>query len=101
MRNGDIVGHADIDAAIRAVGRSTRALAASSTPRERPAAKLVTAITAAPSRYDAATGQPHAAHTLNRVPCVYAGRAATIADDDSLGHRADAARDDGPPHRPR
>jgi 2,3-bisphosphoglycerate-independent phosphoglycerate mutase len=33
---------------------------------------------------DEATGQPHTAHTLNRVPCVYVGRAATIAPGGSL-----------------
>ena len=28
--------------------------------------------------HDPATGQPHTAHTLNRVPFVYVGRPATV-----------------------
>ena len=34
--------------------------------------------------YDPATGQPHTAHTLNRVPFVYVGRPATMADGGAL-----------------
>jgi 2,3-bisphosphoglycerate-independent phosphoglycerate mutase len=34
--------------------------------------------------HDEATGQPHTAHTLFRVPCVYVGRRAAIADGGSL-----------------
>jgi 2,3-bisphosphoglycerate-independent phosphoglycerate mutase len=34
--------------------------------------------------FDPATGQPHTAHTLNRVPFVYVGRAATMAADGAL-----------------
>jgi 2,3-bisphosphoglycerate-independent phosphoglycerate mutase len=34
--------------------------------------------------HDDATGQPHTAHTLNLVPCVYVGRKATIAAGGSL-----------------
>jgi 2,3-bisphosphoglycerate-independent phosphoglycerate mutase len=34
--------------------------------------------------HDPATGQPHTAHTLNLVPCVYVGRAATMADGGAL-----------------
>jgi 2,3-bisphosphoglycerate-independent phosphoglycerate mutase len=33
---------------------------------------------------DEATGQAHTAHTLERVPCVYVGRRASIAKDGSL-----------------
>jgi 2,3-bisphosphoglycerate-independent phosphoglycerate mutase len=34
--------------------------------------------------FDPATGQPHTAHTLYRVPFVYVGRAATVAPDGAL-----------------
>jgi 2,3-bisphosphoglycerate-independent phosphoglycerate mutase len=34
--------------------------------------------------HDDATGQPHTAHTLNHVPCVYIGRKATMASGGSL-----------------
>ena len=34
--------------------------------------------------HDDATGQPHTAHTLNVVPCVYVGRPATLADGGAL-----------------
>jgi 2,3-bisphosphoglycerate-independent phosphoglycerate mutase len=34
--------------------------------------------------HDDTTGQPHTAHTLNLVPCVYVGRNATLAEGGSL-----------------
>ena len=34
--------------------------------------------------HDDVTGQPHTAHTLNLVPCLYAGRKATISSGGSL-----------------
>jgi 2,3-bisphosphoglycerate-independent phosphoglycerate mutase len=34
--------------------------------------------------YDAETRQPHTAHTLNRVPFVYVGRPATMAEGGAL-----------------
>jgi 2,3-bisphosphoglycerate-independent phosphoglycerate mutase len=34
--------------------------------------------------FDPETGQPHTAHTLNRVPFVYVGRPATMAGDGAL-----------------
>ena len=34
--------------------------------------------------YDDEHGQPHTAHTLNRVPFVYVGRPATMADGGAL-----------------
>jgi 2,3-bisphosphoglycerate-independent phosphoglycerate mutase len=34
--------------------------------------------------HDATTGQPHTAHTRNRVPCVYVGRPATMIDGGAL-----------------
>ena len=78
--------------------RSTSASAAWSTRRARAGGEVL--ITAdhgnAEQMYDAATGQPHTAHTLNRVPCVYAGRAGDDgAGRRAAGHRPDAARHDG------
>ena len=34
--------------------------------------------------FDPATGQPHTAHTLNRVPFLYVGRPATVAPGGAL-----------------
>jgi 2,3-bisphosphoglycerate-independent phosphoglycerate mutase len=34
--------------------------------------------------HDDTTGQPHTAHTLNRVPCVYVGRPAKMAEGGAL-----------------
>ena len=85
--NGDMVGHTgDFDAAKRAVetldaciGRVVDAA------RNAGGEVLITADHGnAEQMYDATTGQPHTAHTLNRVPCVYAGRAAAIASTGSL-----------------
>jgi 2,3-bisphosphoglycerate-independent phosphoglycerate mutase len=85
--NGDMVGHTgNVDAAILAVealdtciGRVVAAAQAAG------GEVLITADHGnAEQMYDAATGQPHTAHTLNRVPCVYAGRAATISKEGSL-----------------
>jgi len=85
--NGDMVGHTgNLDAAIRAVetldtcvGRVVDAARAAG------GEVLITADHGnAEQMHDAATGQPHTAHTLNRVPCVYAGRPATIAPSGSL-----------------
>ena len=85
--NGDMVGHTgNFDAAVRAVealdtciGRVVAAARAAG------GEVLITADHGnAEQMYDASTGQPHTAHTLNRVPCVYAGRAATIANEGSL-----------------
>jgi 2,3-bisphosphoglycerate-independent phosphoglycerate mutase len=85
--NGDMVGHTgNFDAAKQAVETLDacigRVVAAA---RETGAEVLITADHGnAEQMYDAATGQPHTAHTLNRVPCVYAGRAAQIAPSGSL-----------------
>ena len=74
--NGDMVGHTgDFDAAKRAVetldtciGRVVAAARAAG------GEVLITADHGnAEQMYDPATGQPHTAHTLNRVPCVYVG----------------------------
>ena len=85
--NGDMVGHTgNFAAATKAVetldtciGRVVKAA------RRAGGEVLITADHGnAEQMYDAATGQPHTAHTLNRVPCVYAGRPATIAKDGAL-----------------
>jgi 2,3-bisphosphoglycerate-independent phosphoglycerate mutase len=47
-------------------------------PRARGGEILVTADHGnAEKMHDDATGQPHTAHTLNLVPCLYVGRVAT------------------------
>ena len=78
--NGDMVGHTgNLEAATRAievldtcVGRVAAA------QRERGGEVLVTADHGnAEKMHDDATGQAHTAHTLNLVPCLYIGRAAT------------------------
>jgi 2,3-bisphosphoglycerate-independent phosphoglycerate mutase len=85
--NGDMVGHTgDFNAAKRAVetldaciGRVVEAT------RNAGGEVLITADHGnAEQMYDTVTGQAHTAHTLNRVPCVYAGRPARIATDGSL-----------------
>ena len=85
--NGDMVGHTgDFDAAKRAVealdtciGRVVAAARAAG------GEVLITADHGnAEQMYDPATRQPHTAHTLNRVPCVYAGRAAAMRDRGAL-----------------
>jgi 2,3-bisphosphoglycerate-independent phosphoglycerate mutase len=85
--NGDMVGHTgNLDAATRAVealdacvGRVVEAA------RRAGGEVLITADHGnAEKMHDDATGQPHTAHTLNLVPCVYVGRKATIAAGGSL-----------------
>jgi 2,3-bisphosphoglycerate-independent phosphoglycerate mutase len=85
--NGDMVGHTgDFDAAKRAlealdtcIGRVVAAA------REAGGEVLITADHGnAEQMYDPETRQPHTAHTLNRVPCVYAGRAATMRNGGAL-----------------
>ena len=85
--NGDMVGHTgNLDAAIKAIetldaciGRVESALRAVG------GELLITADHGnAEKMHDDVTGQPHTAHTLCLVPCVYAGRPATIADGGSL-----------------
>jgi 2,3-bisphosphoglycerate-independent phosphoglycerate mutase len=85
--NGDMVGHTgNLDAAIRAVETLDACIG-------RVAAAVGTAggellITAdhgnVEKMRDEATGQAHTAHTLERVPCVYVGRRASIRDGGSL-----------------
>ena len=85
--NSDMVGHTgDFDAAKRAVetldtciGRVVAAARAAG------GEVLITADHGnAEQMYDPETQQPHTAHTLNRVPCVYAGRAATMREGGAL-----------------
>jgi 2,3-bisphosphoglycerate-independent phosphoglycerate mutase len=85
--NGDMVGHTgNFAAAVRAVetldaciGRVVEATRAAG------GEVLITADHGnAETMYDPATGQPHTAHTLNLVPCVYVGRKATIAPGGAL-----------------
>ena len=85
--NGDMVGHTGkLDAAIRAVetldaciGRVVAAQLA------RGGELLVTADHGnVEMMHDPATGQPHTAHTLNLVPCLYVGRPAAIRERGAL-----------------
>jgi 2,3-bisphosphoglycerate-independent phosphoglycerate mutase len=85
--NGDMVGHTGkLEAATRAievldacVGRVVAA------QRARGGEVLVTADHGnAEKMHDDATGQPHTAHTLNLVPCLYVGRPATARGPGAL-----------------
>jgi len=85
--NGDMVGHTgNLDAAVKAVetldaciGRVVTALRAAG------GELLITADHGnAEKMRDEVTGQPHTAHTLCLVPCVYVGRPAKMADGGSL-----------------
>jgi 2,3-bisphosphoglycerate-independent phosphoglycerate mutase len=85
--NGDMVGHTgNLDAATRAIetldaciGRVVEATQAAG------GEVLITADHGnAEMMHDPATGQPHTAHTLNLVPCVYVGRKATMAESGAL-----------------
>jgi len=85
--NGDMVGHTgNLKAAIKAVetldvclGRVVAAVRAAG------GEVLITADHGnAEKMHDDATGQPHTAHTLYLVPCVYVGRPAAMASGGSL-----------------
>ncbi len=85
--NGDMVGHTgNLAAAVKAVetldaciGRVVAATRAAG------GEVLITADHGnAETMFDPATGQPHTAHTLNRVPFLYVGRPATMAADGAL-----------------
>ena len=85
--NGDMVGHTgNLAAAIIAVetldaciGRVVDAA------RKAGGEVLITADHGnAEQMFDPKTGQPHTAHTLNLVPCVYVGRRAQMADGGAL-----------------
>ena len=85
--NGDMVGHTGkLDAATLAIETLDlcigRVVAAA---RKAGGEVLITADHGnAEQMYDATTGQPHTAHTLNLVPCVHVGRKATIANGGAL-----------------
>jgi 2,3-bisphosphoglycerate-independent phosphoglycerate mutase len=85
--NGDMVGHTgNLAAAVKAVetldecvGRVVAAARAAG------GEVLITADHGNCERmYDPETGQPHTAHTLNRVPFVYVGRPATMTEGGAL-----------------
>ncbi len=85
--NGDMVGHTgDFAAAKRAVETLDACIGrVVSAARGAGGEVLITADHGnAEQMYDPATRQPHTAHTLNRVPCVYAGRGATMRDGGAL-----------------
>jgi 2,3-bisphosphoglycerate-independent phosphoglycerate mutase len=85
--NGDMVGHTgDFDAARRAVETLDTCIdRVVSAARDAGGEVLITADHGnAEQMYDPETRQPHTAHTLNRVPCVYAGRAATMREGGAL-----------------
>jgi 2,3-bisphosphoglycerate-independent phosphoglycerate mutase len=85
--NSDMVGHTgNLDAATQAVEALDacigRVIAAA---RNAGGEVLITADHGnAEMMHDPATGQPHTAHTLNRVPFVYVGRPASVAPGGAL-----------------
>ncbi|HET9270544.1 MAG TPA: 2,3-bisphosphoglycerate-independent phosphoglycerate mutase, partial [Vicinamibacterales bacterium] len=85
--NGDMVGHTgDFTATLLAIETLDacigRVVAAA---RAQGGEVIITADHGnAEQLRDDTTGQPHTAHTLNRVPLVYAGRPATLTDGGAL-----------------
>ncbi len=85
--NGDMVGHTGVlNAAIKAVETRDECIGrVVSAVRAAGGELLITADHGnAEKMHDEATGQPHTAHTLCLVPCVYVGRPATMAGGGSL-----------------
>jgi 2,3-bisphosphoglycerate-independent phosphoglycerate mutase len=85
--NGDMVGHTGkLDAAIRAVEVLDECIGRVVEAARRAGGEVV--ITAdhgnVEMMYDASTGQPHTAHTLDVVPFVYVGRPARVAPGGAL-----------------
>ena len=85
--NGDMVGHtgnlaaatAAVETLDQCIGRVVDAA------RTAGGEVLITADHGnAEQMFDPQTGQPHTAHTLNLVPCVYVGRRARMADRGAL-----------------
>ncbi len=79
--NGDMVGHTgNLDAATKAIEALDVCIGRVVDAARRAGGEVL--ITAdhgnAEKMYDDETGQPHTAHTLNVVPCVYVGRPATL-----------------------
>ena len=85
--NGDMVGHTgNLDAAKRAIETLDacigRVVAAQ---RARGGEVLITSDQGnVEMMHDPSTGQPHTAHTLNLVPCLYVGRAAAMRSGGAL-----------------
>jgi 2,3-bisphosphoglycerate-independent phosphoglycerate mutase len=85
--NGDMVGHTgNLDAATRAIEALDVCIGRVVDAARRVGGEVL--ITAdhgnAEKMHDDETGQPHTAHTLNVVPCVYVGRPATLRGGGSL-----------------
>ncbi len=85
--NGDMVGHTgNFDAAVKAVETLDKCIGrVVAAARDVGGEVLITADHGnAEMMFDPATGQPHTAHTLNRVPFVYVGRAGDDGADGAL-----------------
>ena len=85
--NGDMVGHTgNLDATVKAIETLDQCLGRVDAALRAVGGELL--VTAdhgnAEKMFDDETGQPHTAHTLFHVPCIYVGRPATIADGGSL-----------------
>jgi 2,3-bisphosphoglycerate-independent phosphoglycerate mutase len=85
--NGDMVGHTgDLEAATRAIETLDACLGRVVEAQQQVGGEVL--ITAdhgnAETMFDPATGQPHTAHTLNRVPFLYIGRPGRIAETGAL-----------------
>ena len=89
--NGDMVGHTgNLEAAIKAiealdicVGRVVKAMLSMA------GEVLITADHGnAELMFDAENNQPHTQHTTNKVPLIYIGRQATLANDGALSDLA-------------
>ena len=87
IANPDMVGHSGImDAAIKAAEAVDVAIGAIRSALEDVGGEMI--LTADHGNLemmrDPVTGEPHTAHTVGPVPCVYLGRAATLRDGGSL-----------------
>ncbi|MBS0193879.1 MAG: 2,3-bisphosphoglycerate-independent phosphoglycerate mutase [Proteobacteria bacterium] len=87
IANPDMVGHTGmLDAAIRAAEAVDVALGAIRAALEEVGGEMI--VTADHGNLemmrDPVTGQPHTAHTVGPVPCVYLGRRASLRDGGSL-----------------
>ena len=85
--NGDMVGHTgNLGAAVRAIEVLDACIGRVTDAAQRAGGEVL--ITAdhgnAEKMHDDQTGQPHTAHTLNVVPCVYVGRPATLRGGGAL-----------------
>ncbi len=85
--NGDMVGHTGrFDAAVRAVETLDACIGRVVDAAQRAGGEVI--VTAdhgnCEMMYDASTGQPHTAHTLDVVPFVYVGRPATVTPGGAL-----------------